>query len=120
MPVDVNAVARVLGIDVKFVPQVGGNGRSLPQRICVIAQGASASTFSTTKFQATSAGQVGNLGGFGSPAHLILDQLMPANGDGVGTIPVDVCLLADDGSGAAAVGDITPSSSPPAPSRARR
>lgn len=109
MPVDVNAVARVLGIEAKFVPQTGGAGRSLPQRICVIAQGQTGLSYSTNKFQATSSGQVGNIGGFGTPAHLILDQLMPANGDGVGTIPVDVCLLADDGSGAAAVGDITPS-----------
>jgi phage tail sheath gpL-like len=109
MTVDSSAIARVLGISETFKDLRGGNILYLPQRIALIAQGATAATYSTTKFTATSAGQVGAAAGYGSPAHLSMKQLFPVNGDGVGTIPVDVFLLEDHGSGAAAVGDITPS-----------
>jgi phage tail sheath gpL-like len=109
MAVDASAVARVVGITTEFKDLRGGAVLNLPQRIAVFAQGASASVYSTDKWQATSAGAAGAKYGFGSPIHLALRELMPANGDGVGSIPVTVYPLVDDGSGAAATGDITPS-----------
>ena len=42
-------------------------------------------------------------------SHLAVRQLLPVNGDGVGTIPVTVYPLEDDASGVASTGDITPS-----------
>lgn len=107
--VDASAVARVLGIQTIYKNLRGGNITFLPQRIAVIGQGSTASTYSTTKAQVTSAYQVGVTYGFGSPLHLAALQLLPANGDGVGSIPVTVYPLDDDGSGVAAAGDITPS-----------
>lgn len=105
---DASAVARGTAIDTQFKDLRAGNILYLPQRIAVIAQGASASVYSTEKFQAASPAQVGGIAGFGSPAHLCLRELLPPNGDGVGTIPIDVYLLEDDDSGVAAAGDIAP------------
>lgn len=107
--VDNSAVARVLGIKTEFKNLRGGSILFLPQRIAVVGQGSTASTYSTTKRQVTSAFEGASLYGFGSPIHLALRQLFPDNGDGVGTIPVTVYPLVDDGSGVAATGDITPS-----------
>lgn len=112
MAIDVSAVARVVGIEAVFKDLRGQSILFLPQRIAVIGQGATASTYSTDKAQVTSAAQVGNTYGFGSPLHLAALQLFPSNGDGVGTIPVTVYPLVDDGSGVAATGDITPSGVP--------
>jgi phage tail sheath gpL-like len=114
MGVDVSAVARVLGITTQFKDLRGGSVVFLPQRIALIGQGATASTYSLTKFQITSAAQAGARYGYGSPIHLAARELFPSNGDGVGTIPVTVYPLDDDGSGVAATGDIT------LPRRARR
>lgn len=107
--VDVSAVARVVGIKTTFKDLRGGNILFLPQRIAVVGQGATAATYSTDKRQVTSATEAAGLYGYGSPIHLAVKQLFPANGDGVGTIPVTVYPLDDDGSGVAATGDITPS-----------
>ena len=112
--VDASAVARVVGIKTEFKDLRGGNIVNLPQRIGVIGQGASASTYSNDKAQLTSAFAVGSAYGFGSPLHLAALQLFPANGDGVGTIPVTFYPLDDDGAGVVSTGDITPSGSPSA------
>jgi phage tail sheath gpL-like len=114
MPIDASAVASATGIDVQYRDLRGGSVLFLPQQIAVFAQGANAAAhpagYSLDKFQITSAGQAGNRYGFGSPAHLIAQQLFPANGDGVGTIPVTVYPLPQPGGGGApAVGAITPS-----------
>ena len=106
--VDVSAVARVVGIDTKFKDLRAGSILFLPQRIAVFAQGASAVTYSTTKRQITSAAEAGSVYGFGSPAHLSARELLPVNGDGVGSIPVTIYPLVDHGSGVAAAGDILP------------
>lgn len=106
--VDASAVARVLGIETIFKDLRGGEIVYLPQRIAVVGQGATAATYATTKAQVTSAFEVGTTYGFGSPLHLAVQQLFPINGDGVGTIPVTVYPLDDDGSGVASAGDITP------------
>lgn len=107
--VDASAVARVVGIKTIFKDLRGGGILFLPQRVAVIGQGATASTYDTTKAQHTSANSVGSTYGYGSPLHLAALQLLPVNGDGVGTIPVTFYPLVDDVSGVAAAGDITPS-----------
>ena len=106
--VDASAVARVVGIKTEFRNLRGGQILFLPQRIAVVGQGASASVYSTDKQQVTSAFEAGSLYGFGSPVHLACLQLLPVNGDGVGTIPVTVYPLVDDAAGVVATGDITP------------
>jgi len=108
MGVDATAVASVLGIETQFADLGGGETFNLPQRIALIAQGTTAATYSTDKFQATSAPQVGDALGYGSPAHLAAKQFFPQNGDGIGTIPLTVYPLVDDAAGIAASGDITP------------
>lgn len=107
--VDLSAVARVVGIKTEFVNLRGGNVVNLPQRIAVFGQGNSAATYSSDKFQVTSATQAAERYGFGSPIHLAVKQLLPANGDGVGTIPVTVYPLEDGVAAITASGDITPS-----------
>lgn len=107
--VEPSAIARTLGIKTSFIDLRAGNVQLLPQRVAVIGQGSTVSVYATTKRQVTSAKEGGELYGFGSPIHLELKQLFPENGDGVGTIPVTVYPLEDDGSGVASVGDITPS-----------
>ena len=106
--VDPSAVARVTGIKTAFENLRGGAIVFLPQRVAVVGQGSSLSVYSTVKRQVTSAFEVATLYGFGSPLHLAALQLFPANGDGVGTIPVTIYPLVDDGGGAPAEGDITP------------
>jgi phage tail sheath gpL-like len=109
--IDASAVARVVGIKTIFKDLRGGGILFLPQRVAVVGQGSSASVYSTTKQQVTSAGAAAALYGFGSPIHLAVRQLLPINGDGVGTIPVTIYPLVDDGSGVVSTGDITPSGS---------
>jgi phage tail sheath gpL-like len=106
--VDASAVARVVGIKTIFKDLRAGSILFLPQRVAVVGQGATASTFSTTKKQHTSAASVAADYGFGSPLHLAAKQLFPVNGDGVGTIPVTFYPLVDDASGVASAGDIAP------------
>lgn len=109
--VDVSAVARVLGIATNFKDLRGGSIVFLPQRVAVVGQGSTASVYSTDKAQHTSALSVAQTYGFGSPLHLAALQLLPSNGDGIGTIPMTVYPLVDDGSAAPSVGDVTPSGS---------
>lgn len=110
--VDASAVARVVGIKTIFKDLRAGNILSLPQRIAVVGQGSTAAVYATTKRQVTSAQEVGSLYGFGSPVHLAALQLFPATGDGVGTIPVTIYPLVDDGSGVVSDGTILPGGSP--------
>ncbi len=110
--VDASAVARVVGIKTAF-KNLSGSVVSLPQRVALVGQGNTASTYATTKAQYTSALAVAQAYGFGSPVHLAALQLLPVNGDGIGTIPLTVYPLDDNpGSSAASVGDITPSGTP--------
>lgn len=108
--VDVSAVASVLGISTTFEDMRGGAVLNLPQRIALVGQGKSGTSYSTEKWAATSAGAAAARYGFGSPIHLALRELLPANGDGVGTIPITVYPLEDaGGSDAPAVGSVVPS-----------
>ncbi len=106
--VDLSAIARVVGIATQFKNLRAGNVVYLPQRVAVIGQGATAATYSTLKQQFTRASDVGSTYGFGSPLHLAAKQLLPTNGDGVGTIPVTFYPLLDDGAGVASASTITP------------
>ena len=106
--VDPSAVARVVGIKTAFRNLQGGGVTILPQRIAVIGQGASASAYSTDKRTLVSAADAGETYGFGSPIHLAALQLLPVNGDGVGTIPVTVYPLEDAVGATTAAGSITP------------
>jgi phage tail sheath gpL-like len=107
--VELSAVAKVVGIKTTFKDLRAGSVLFLPQRVAVIGQGSSAVIYSTDKAEYTSALSVAETYGFGSPLHLAALQLLPANGDGIGSIPMTVYPLEDDASGAASVGDITPS-----------
>lgn len=106
--VPASAIARVLGIDPIFKDLRAGGILLLPQRVAVVGQGSTASTFSTTKAIVTSALEVGQTYGFGSPLHLAVLELLPNNGDGIGAIPLTVYPLVDDGSGVVSAGDIAP------------
>lgn len=109
MSIDATAVARATGVTTTYKNLRQGNVFRLPQRIAVIAQGATASTFSLTKWASSSALEVAQRFGFGSPLHLIAMMLFPTNGDGVGTIPVTFYPMDDAESGVVAEGAITPS-----------
>lgn len=109
--VDPSAVARVIGIKTKFSDLRGGRVAYLPQRIAVIGQCGTVAdgSMSTTKRRVTSAVEVGQIYGFGSPLHLAVQGLLPANGDGVGSIPVTVYPLKSAGTATAGTATITPS-----------
>lgn len=104
--VDASAVARVVGIKTEFKNLRDGVA-FLPMHIAVLAQGNNAAVYDSTKRQVTSAFEAGSLYGFGSPIHLAVSELLPVNGDGVGSIPVTVFPLADGTT--PATGTITPS-----------
>ena len=106
MSVTTGAVARQVGITSNYKDLRGSKNAFLPQRIAVFGQGATTATYSVAKAQVTSAAEVSQTYGAGSPLHLAVKQLLPANGDGVGAIPVTVYPIAD--SGTASAGDITP------------
>lgn len=101
--IDSSAVARAVGVKTTFKNLKGGV-TLLPQRIAVMAQGADAATYSLDKRQVFSGLEAAQIYGFGSPMHLAIDELLPENGDGVGTVPVTAYPL-DDGTTPAA-GDI--------------
>lgn len=108
--VDTSVRARAVAIPVAYKDLSGGAVRNLPLRIAVIAQGATASVgYTTTKFTAESAKQVGLLSGFRGPAYAVLKQLKPPLGEGVGSIPIDVLLLNDGAGSTASSGAIAPS-----------
>lgn len=109
--VDLSAVARVIGIKTNFVNLRASNVVFLPQRIAVVGQGSTAAAYSTTKAQYTRANDVGAAYGYGSPLHQVAKQLLPNNGDGVGSIPVTFYPMVDAGGAAAAVGGVLPSGS---------
>lgn len=109
MPIDSSAVASVVGVDTVFQQSSGGAAKVLPQRIALIAQGSTGVVYSSVKQRFTSAGAAGAVYGFRSPIYLALRELLPSNGDGVGTVPVTVYPLSDAAGSTAAAGDITPS-----------
>lgn len=116
MAIDISARASAVGVSAENRSFEFGELFLLPQRIAVIAQGNSDASYSTERRRVTNAGEAGRLYGFGSPIHLIVNELLPNHGDGVGSIPVTVYPLEDAGSGVAATGAIAavPSQTAPA------
>ncbi len=104
-----SAVARAVGVKTQF-KQLRGGVVLLPQRVAVVGQGAPAGTFLLDKKTVFSAFEVGETYGFGSPVHLAAQRLLPANGDGIGAIPLTIYPL-EDGT-TASVGSITPTVGP--------
>lgn len=109
MGIDASVVARVTGIETKYQDMRGGALLFLPQRVVVLGQGASDAVYSSSKYPALSAGDVGARFGYGSPVHLAALQLLPIDGSGVGSIPVTIYPLQQLSGSTAASGDITPS-----------
>lgn len=105
--VDASAVARVIGIKTTYKNLRPGGASILPQRVAVIGLGSSDSTYTLNKTQVTSADQAGALFGFGSQLHLATLQLLPVNGNGVGTIPVTLYPLKTEPTAVAAKGEIS-------------
>lgn len=108
MALDITAKSRAVGVGVQFEDFESGRVRFLPQRVALIGQGNTAATYSTDKQLITGgAAEVATIYGYGSPLHLAAKQLFPINGDGIGSVPVTVYPMVDDGSGVIASGDIT-------------
>lgn len=108
--VDQSALARTVGIQTKYLDLRAGRVVYLPQQVTLIGQGNSAETYDTSAELFTSAYDVGSTFGFGSPLHRSALQLLPSNGDGLGTIPLRIIALVDNISGATpSVGTIEPS-----------
>jgi phage tail sheath gpL-like len=104
--VQASAVARVVGIETVFKNLRAGAAVLLPQRVAVIAQGNSANSYATTKLRVFSRKEAGDTYGYGSPIERIVAELLPDNGDGVGSIPVTVYPLEDDAAGVVSTGSI--------------
>lgn len=109
MPLDVSLEARQIGVEAVYKDSRVGAVRFLPQRVYMVAHGQTGVSYSNTKFQAQSAAHVGQVAGYKSQAYAMALQLLPRNGDGLGTVPLTVALLSDAESSAPSVGDITPS-----------
>ncbi len=109
MPLPQSALASVTGIETQYVQLGGGSAAVLPPRVAVFAQGQTGVSFPSAKAQYTSPGAAGKVYGFKSAIYLALRELLPANGDGVGVLPVTVYPLTDAAGASAATGDITPS-----------
>lgn len=106
MGVSSSLICRITGVDVTYQNFNVGKAPFLPQRCAVVGQGNTLSSYSTDKFLALSAAQVGEAVGYGSPLHLAALQLFPPNRDGIGGIPVTIYPLVDDDTGVAASGAI--------------
>lgn len=106
--VDQSALARAVAVETKSQDLRLNSVVYLPQRVAVVGQGNSASTYALTKTTFTNASVVGATYGYGSPVHLAAMQLLPVNGDGLGTIPMTIYPLEDAIGALPSEGDITP------------
>lgn len=108
--IDQSAVARVVGIKTEFKNLRGGRVVYLPQRVAVfgLINDDKIGEVDLSKRQVTQASEVGSLYGFGSQLHLACLQLLPPNGDGVGTVPVTVYPMQHPITFSVSSGSITP------------
>jgi len=86
--VGLERLSRVVGYKItKGVSKVGG--QNLPMRVAILgpANHANQSTVGTTPINFTSANEIGDVAGYGSPAHQIARILRPIFGGGIGGIP---------------------------------
>jgi phage tail sheath gpL-like len=104
--VQASAVARVIGIETIFKNLRAGNVVFLPQRVPVVAQGNTAAAYALTKNQVFTRKEAGDTYGYGSPIERIVAELLPDNGDGVGSIPVTIYPLEDDAGGVVSTGSL--------------
>ena len=110
MGIDATAVARGFGLETNFKDLAGGAVRNLPQRVAIIAQGQEGISYGTSKFLIDGgAKQIGDTLGYGSPAYHIARELFPVNGDGLGTIPVEMIPLAEPPAAVASLASIVAS-----------
>lgn len=99
--------AAAIGIDTQYKNFNEGAVYYLQQGIAVLAQGSASVTYSTDKFEETSAAAVGAALGYGSPAHLIAKELLP----GAFGARVTFYPLPNEAGGVAAEGAVTPTGS---------
>ena len=100
--------ARGVAIETRY-KQLGAAGtRYRPVRIAVFGQADANYSGSMAKRQVFTKEEVGELYGYTSPLYLMVRNLLPSNGDGVGDIPVWVYPLTV-GTGVQAVATLTPS-----------
>ena len=103
-------VARGVAIKTEYKNLGGAAARFRPVKIAVVGQGGASTTYTSDKRQVFSAAEVGSLYGYDSPLYQAALSLLPANGDGVGNIPVYVLPLQQPAAaGAQSAGTITPS-----------
>lgn len=82
---------------------------NLPQRVAIFAEANTANQGSidfTEPFEFTTAQQVGNLFGYGSPAHIVARILRPFSGSGIGGIPTIIYPQAEAGGSTAKILEI--------------
>ena len=103
------AVARAVAIKTQYKKVLPANVTLLPQRLAIVGQGSDNAVYSLTKRRVTSAFEVGSLYGYGSPLHLSALEVLPANGDGVGAIPVTIYPMASAVGAVESISIITPS-----------
>lgn len=101
-----SVVTRVVGVTVENKIIQSGEVFYLPQRLSILGQGNTASTYGLEKTSVTTAAEVAVKYGYGSPLHLAVLQLFPANGDGIGAIPVTILPLEDAGGASPSDGSI--------------
>jgi phage tail sheath gpL-like len=106
MSIPPSAIARVIGIETLYENPNLGQALYLPQRIAIVGQGNTLSSYSTDKQLINSEKEAAELYGYGSPLHLVCRQLLPSSGLGLQGIPVTAYPLLDDGAGVAATGNI--------------
>ena len=103
--IDASAVARVVGINVQFQNLRASSAFLLPMVVGLVGQGNDLTAYSLDKFEATSAQQVADRYGYGSPLHLAALELKPVVGaGGLGTIPLIIHPLDAAGGSTASVG----------------
>ncbi|MDD2778239.1 MAG: phage tail protein [Candidatus Omnitrophica bacterium] len=106
MSISSTTIARVTGVNVEYKNFNLGQALYLPQRIAVIGQGNTLSTFATTPVKYTKEKDVADAYGYGSQLHLVARQLLPSNGNGIKGIPITFYPLDDAGTGVVADGNI--------------
>lgn len=108
MGVDASARSRTVGVSVNNQDFNAGAASFLPQQIAIFGQGTTAKNGSYTLEKTTilSAKTAATTFGYGSPIHLAVKQLLPISGSRVGSIPITVYPMNDDGSAVIADGSI--------------
>lgn len=101
--VNLDRVSAITGYKVEGSLE-GVKAGNLPQRIAILAESNTANqTGLPTSLLFTSAKEVGDIAGYGSPAHIIARILRPLSGDVLGGIPTVWYPIAEAGGAAATV-----------------